>query len=576
MAVCRKDRVTRTAQVAGVLMLFLFTLMTPSIRAGDMVIEDRNYYTNESVTANTITIRANTQSVTARFFARTVTNEIFFEKGTGTITSEFREIDMRANDTVIRWAGISPVPNMDFISIEALTFGAGRGLTFDPSTVNLLPCLTFAGALRVYGENAYINSPVDYRLEGLGTFYLPSTIAAGATMLRMTGAGSVALDNTTPIRLGISDNSPFTNLVAGDRIILIDKTVGNAAPGQYGVSHGVSDYVFDVSTVNNQLIADYGYRDLSKTKQYNLTNMSELLLMEDGQNHTMKIIGAGQDMFIGEIREGISTSANVDGTKQTASPACSIDMTSYHMLVGLDVVRRAGAGAYKITGFLDGGWGDYYTEDYFTNYAGRRTKLRGDGKVRTLGGGLMGFYVFENGFGFDASIRAGEVKSKLERTNFGQNATYKTPSTWYADTHIGLSKTFEFSPKSYFRAYGKYLYGRQGQDNFFTDANEHLRFKGTSSSRFRAGGRYIYKPTSRTNLFADAAWEYQADGRVRHTIDGMPIASTLRTNGHMGMVNVGASWRQRPVGGWDVSVSGGAFYEIKHGFSLSAQIGYSF
>lgn len=309
---------------------------------------------------------------------------------------------------------------------------------------------------------------------------------------------------------------------------------GAITPAEYGISHGASDYIVDVHNDALQLVAQYKMRDTSKAKQYNLSNTSELLLVENGQNHILKIIAAGEDILLQEQSED-KTDVFVDMFVQdeTTDPACTLDMTSYHLLTGVTRTRRLGPGTALFGEPLDAGWGDYYTKDdkwYYTKGMGGRGDLR-DGNAETLGGGVLFGYYFENGFGIDGTLRAGRVKTD-PTSNMGVGAKYDS-STWYIGSHIGLSQTFAISPKSAFRVYGQYIWSRQDSENVVSDAGESICFKGVNSSRFRAGLRYIYQASDSVSLFADAGWEYQVDGRVRSTLDGIPTPG-LRTNGHMG------------------------------------------
>lgn len=543
------------------------------------------------------------------------TRELDFVKKDGGVHAFIRALNLTGSDspmaiTFQNSAGDTPWSlydddsnsDGDSIVIGDMKFAYGNSLSFDITESASSP-----ESVMTLGGGIFVNRNVDraaiYNSENLESQY----IARGKELMFIVGSflkngdvflqvqdqgnvntGGIVIDNTSKVRMGTTNGRFLANFGVGNSTTLIQNVQGTYSSAETtDIPIGSSVYRFDVATkpttaTRGDLVATLREQDTSGGKTYNLSNISRITLLDNGQEYQIDILANEQDsLYFQNIQSpprtvppGPTFYVSGGGGNNTANPFCSVDMMDYHLHVGAKWHRELGTAKAVFGAFFEAGWGDYDTDDNLP-YWGR---VRSSGDVRAQGGGVMGTVAFANGFGVDASLKAGHIYSDMHTGSLGPGAKYDY-STYYLGAHLGAFYNIGLTQKSHVRLYGRFMWHFQPSKTLHSDAGEEIKTDLAMSSRLRAGARYVHYIGKGFHAFADAAYEYQADGRAMQRIDGVR-AQGLRLNGHYGVFKVGVSWKQRRLEecgkGWDASFNTWYITDRKHGLNFGGHVGYTF
>ncbi len=513
----------------------------------------------------------------------------------GLVKADVAGLNMRAMDMNVKVS--DNFGANDYARLRDMYFAGGHGFNLaftggDPTPK--MAGVTLAGNLQVSGKDNYFNSPIYYNNANPGNsayFQIEEFNRPGDVMLTAL-AEPIFVSNHTKILMGAGSPGAVQTLLSkfapDDEIVLINHTAGDIKEGAITGSFGATDLYFHIlnKTISadgtstddiKQIIAKCLDIDTGKGVINNLSNVSRLVLIENGQNEVINIA----ELLKAIDNPETTTFLNPGFFYDIVHPDCTISMRSAYGLAGIKHARPTSWGSFQFGAFFDAARGNYYSEDNYNGF-----QLRGDGKADTIGGGLFAGLLWKNGFGLDASFRAGRVRSDLA-TNSG-SVGYDS-STWYVGGHFGISQTFDLTCKSSIRPYGRFLWAYEGEDNtvsrsaegssIFPMTGEDLHFDQVNSARFQIGARYSYNLAKNLTAYADAAFEYQPDGRIESLLNGIPV-NRIKTNGHAVNLKLGGIWQQCPDTGrgWDARVEGGLSTDAdnKISFSGSVMVGYGF
>ncbi|MDR2924905.1 MAG: autotransporter outer membrane beta-barrel domain-containing protein, partial [Azoarcus sp.] len=372
--------------------------------------------------------------------------------------------------------------------------------TFDPSN-----SILYGGDIDGIGDTfsgntLNLHSPISvYGVKNFQTlnFYLPTTLAAGGTMLTIGSGGDADITAST-VNVGIDGAS--SPLAVGNQVTLIDASAGtltgtpeNSTANGQGMQGVTLKYEFDIAAANNMLTATVtsaGVNEQAKALSEGfladliLVNQGGDLVARQGIHQAVKATGGS----------GFGTFAAISGGWSRYDTGSNVDMSSLTFLTGLAWGVDTTPGRLTLGAFFEYGHGNYDTHNSFSNAA----SVNGDGDVYHLGGGILGRMDFANTgpgrFYAEASGRAGKVHNEYGssdlRDNLGRDAEYDS-STAYYGLHLGAGYLWNISEKASLDLYGKYFWTRLDGDSVTLSTGDPVRFNSADSNRLRVGTRFV-------------------------------------------------------------------------------------
>jgi hypothetical protein len=376
-------------------------------------------------------------------------------------------------------------------------------------------------------------------------FYLPTTLAAGDTMLTVNDRAYLVSDGDVPSVINVGINGASSALDVGESVTLIHAQGGLiTGAGLNGTATGVGmqgvtlEYVFGISAVGNELIATVQsaptVADQSKVVSEGFVSGASLVNegadLAAGKGMANAIGGAGADWLPfaavsgGSIRTNTGSHVDVDGVSLVAGLSRGVDLS----------IGRLTAGA-----FAEFGSGNY---DTFNGFASG--DIRGHGNSHYVGGGLLGHQDFRPmGPGHvyaEGAARVGVANnnySSADLTSGGVAVGYETSSPYYGVSaavgyvwSVGEAMTVDVS--------GKYIWSRLGSDSVQLTTGETVDFEAVNSERTRLGARVSYALSNKVTPYAGAAWEHEFDGKARASTSGLAIDAPSMT-GDTGILEAG-------------------------------------
>lgn len=429
-------------------------------------------------------------------------------------------------------------------------------------------------------------------------FYLPSTLAAGATMLTVNGTADLTdgAGRSSTVNVGIDGSA--SPLKAGDSVTLIEagtlttnSGLNTTANGQ-GMQGVTLQYTFDILTDNNKLLATVsstptgptGPTVNEQTKALSEGFVSGLGLVTQGAD-----VAAGQGMASAVSAAKSSTTGGGGGMPVAGFGALSggsvrynsgshVDMHSLSLLAGLALGTDITPGRLTLGAFFEYGNGSYNTYNSFSNAA----SVDGNGNTHYLGGGILGRMDFINTgpgrFYTEASGRAGNVYNNYESSDLrdakGREASYDSTSAYYG-LHLGTGYIWNITDEASLDLYGKYFWTRQTGDSITLSTGDPIDFDDVYSSRLRFGSRFAYAVNEYVSPYVGAAWEHEFDGKARASTNGYDMkAPSLRGDTGIGELGLTFTPSQTLPLSFDLGVQG--YVGKREGVTGSLQAKYEF
>jgi len=445
----------------------------------------------------------------------------------------------------------------------------------------------------ISGDNAFTGNTLNLKTSGISVagmasfqylnFYLPSTLAAGGTMLTVTGDAHIT--NTT-VNVGIDGAS--TPLQTGDQVILIDASAGdlvgtpvNTTANGSGMQGVTLKYEFDIiaDNANGLLTATMTGTDPQvneQTKSLSEGFAANAALVNTGADFAA---GSGMGWATGAAGQkgggfGFGSFGGIGGGRSKHKTGSHVDMSSISLLAGFAWGQDFKPGRLTLGAFFEYGNGSYDTYNSFSNAA----SVKGKGDMYNIGGGLLGRFDANCGGYLEASFRAGglhnEYKNGDLRDDTGRQAEYDSSSAYYG-FHLGSGYIWNMNDKASLDLYAKYFWTRVEGDSVKLSTGDPVTFKDTDSSRLRFGSRFAYAVNEFVSPYIGAAYEHEFDGKARAATNGFDIpAPSMRGDTGIGELGLVLKPSQTLPLSFDVGVQG--YTGKREGVTGSLQMKYEF
>lgn len=414
-------------------------------------------------------------------------------------------------------------------------------------------------------------------------FYLPSTLAAGQTMLRVSNTAD--LGTNANVNVGIAGGS--SPLQQGNQVVLIDagtltgSLAKTTADGQ-GMQGVTLRYTFDLLMDNNQLLA----------MVTSVGSNPQLKALSEGRVAGHAFLNQGSDLIVGQGIYSLLAAPRYDGETGLIPFAAGqggwsrydtgshVDVSGASMLAGLgwrQPVQGGEAGSFLLGLFFEAGWGGYDSYNSFSNYA----SVDGDGDISYYGGGVLGRYDFApmgpGNLYVDASFRVGRVSTDFNSSDLrdfaGNDADYDSAAAYYG-AHAGLGYLWNINEQASLDFSTRYLWTNQNSDSVKV-AGDRIDFDAIDSQRWRTGARFTYQINEYVAPYAGAYFDYEFDGEADASAYGYGIDAPDLSGG-TGVGELGLSLRPAPDSGFALDLGVQGYMGVREGVSGSLLLKYEF
>ena len=370
-------------------------------------------------------------------------------------------------------------------------------------------------------------------------FYLPNTVQGNDTLLTVTGgSGNEQTDlKGSTVNVGIAGSAPA--LQSGDSVTLLHNANGVLADATtlYGkITQGVSlEYEFTTAVENGDslvtTITRTGISDDTKS-------------LVETQAAAVGFINSGADLLVGSGIKSMSevTSAEdstifgaMGGGSMRYDTGSHADVKGYNFALGMGKAVINNAGKLTFGPFVEYGYGDYTS--YLDN------GVRGDGKTKYYGVGVLARQDNNSGVYYEGSLRYGRMDADYASNDLGTagvHSSYESSSAYYG-AHLGIGKVTKLNDTTKADVYAKLLYTHQNGDSVTLQGEgngEEYDFDAVDSTRARVGARLSKAYSERGTGYVGLAYEYEFDGEARATVKGFSTPSPS-IQGSSGLLELG-------------------------------------
>jgi len=430
--------------------------------------------------------------------------------------------------------------------------GSATGNTINISgTPNLTAADLYGGFVGFFGSprpgDARTGNTLNLKTSGLTVssvqnfqylnFYVPSTLAAGGTMMNVAYTADIT---GSTVRVGVDGGSSALDI--GDTITLISAGTltgaaaldGTRAQGIQGIAN---IYSFDLSVLGNDLnatAAEVGANE--QVKALSEGRAAGLAFLNQGADLLM---GPGLSNLLGATQSpGLASFGAMSGGSSRYKTGSHVDVNGVSLILGLGwrVPMEPSSGSLVAGAFFEAGWGNYNSYNSFNS----ASSVKGKGDSSYYGGGVLGRYEKPAGPGGiygEASFRAGRVKTDFRSKDImnseSDTTKYDSGSAYYG-AHIGAGYVWRINDKSSLDFSTRYIWTHQAGDSV-TISGDKIKFKDSDSQRWRSGVRFSHAVNEYVAPYAGAYYEHEFGGKVRATVNGDSIdAPSMRGSAGIG------------------------------------------
>ena len=407
-------------------------------------------------------------------------------------------------------------------------------------------------------------------------FYLPDTVQADDVLLTVTGGSSNEQTDLkgSSVNVGITGSAPA--LKSGDNVTLLHNANGILADETtvYGkMTQGVSlEYDFTtvlqngdslVTTIIKSGISD-DTKSLVETQAAaaGFINSGADLLVSSGITSMSKVTSAEDNAIFGAMSGG---SMRYD----TGSHA---DVKGYNFALGMGKAVANNAGRLTFGPFVEYGYGDYTS--YLDN------GVRGDGKTKYYGVGVLARQDDKSGVYYEGSLRYGRMDADYASNDLGTagvHSSYDSSSAYYG-AHLGICKVTGLNDTTKADVYAKLLYTHQNGDSVTLQGEgngEVYDFDAVDSTRARVGARVSKAYSERGTGYVGLAYEYEFDGEARATVKGFSTPAPS-IKGSSGLVELGYILQPQGVNDPTINIGLQGWGGKKQGFTGNVDFVWTF
>lgn len=407
-------------------------------------------------------------------------------------------------------------------------------------------------------------------------FYLPDTVQADDVLLTVTGGSSNEQTDLkgSSVNVGITGSAPA--LKSGDNVTLLHNANGILADETtvYGkMTQGVSlEYDFTtvlqngdslVTTIIKSGISD-DTKSLVETQAAaaGFINSGADLLVSSGITSMSKVTSAEDNAIFGAMSGG---SMRYD----TGSHA---DVKGYNFALGMGKAVANNAGRLTFGPFVEYGYDDYTS--YLDN------GVRGDGKTKYYGVGVLARQDDKSGVYYEGSLRYGRMDADYASNDLGTagvHSSYDSSSAYYG-AHLGIGKVTGLNDTTKADVYAKLLYTHQNGDSVTLQGEgngEVYDFDAVDSTRARVGARVSKAYSERGTGYVGLAYEYEFDGEARATVKGFSTPAPS-IKGSSGLVELGYILQPQGVNDPTINIGLQGWGGKKQGFTGNVDFVWTF
>lgn len=286
-------------------------------------------------------------------------------------------------------------------------------------------------------------------------------------------------------------------------------------------------------------------------------------------NQGADIAADSLDLLGLDYKYGLRTFGAVYGNRSTYDAAGDMKLNGWSEIVGLGNVHRKGDGDLSWGIFYENGTGNYRTWNEFNN-----EMFRGDGNLLYNGGGAALRYKRDDGWYYEAGVRAGTLSASMEnavKDGNGNSYGFDSDSTYWG-VHAGLGKVIE-TGRGEWNVYGKYFHTDIDGDAFIM-GGDRFEFDSLTSDRLRLGARYTADKAKKWSMYYGLAWEYEFSGDSRMKA-GQWDAPEQSLGGSTGILEIGTVW-QPDDSPWQANINLKGYAGEREGVSGMVQLAYTF
>lgn len=421
------------------------------------------------------------------------------------------------------------------------------------------------GNTNLYGSgnalNFYTKDIIAQNVGGFDTlrFYLPSNLKNGDTILTLTDSSGTQLGQTQ-IHMSTQGGS---NLNTGDSITLMQNINGgmgldidaiNKANPNAVVSHGIAwdNYAsFEPITSGGSttgLKVNVGERTTDGLKR-------QTQLLGEGAANAISMIDSGTDRLLNwlppeEIEtRGINKTTQFEWFMGAGAEFLNIDTGNNSKLKNKNGGTNVGAArALKNRHgmFIFAPITDYGASTYTSSL---EDGTKGGGNSQYFTAGLIARQWNTNGMYYEASFRAGQLKTSFISDNFyvGNEPTHVsyTDNTPCYTGHVRIGWRGKVSPQNIMDIYGVYSHNHvSGIDAEISKVNQTYHLDSSDSKRFRLGARLTREINDHNRFYSGLAYQYEFGGEVIGNYMGYETRK-VGLKGSSGMVELG--WQLKPT-----------------------------
>ena len=399
----------------------------------------------------------------------------------------------------------------------------------------------------------------------------------GATVLSITGETKDKQLSGTEVSVNGLSLAGGTPLSAGQSMTLLKSTqdMGLEDAGNIPLN-GADDFTAGVAAVGKgtMAISEDGKQLTYRIDSVGL-NPQTTAIAENRTaaaaflNQGADIAADSLDLLGSDYKYGLRTFGAVYGSRSTWDAAGDLKINGWSEIVGLGNVHRKGDGDLSWGVFYENGTGNYRTWNEFNN-----EMFRGDGSLLYNGGGAAVRYQKDNGWYYEASVRAGTLSASMDnavKDGNGQSYGFDSDSTYWG-AHAGMGKVIE-TEQGEWNVYGKYFHTDIDGDSF-NIAGDAFTFDSLTSDRLRIGARYTADKAKRWSLYYGLAWEYEFTGDSHMRAAGM-TAPEQSLGGSTGIAEIGTVW-QPDDSPWQANINLKGYAGEREGVSGMVQLAYTF
>ena len=399
----------------------------------------------------------------------------------------------------------------------------------------------------------------------------------GATVLSITGETKENQLSGTEVSVNGLSLAGGTPLSAGQSMTLLEskQDMGLGDAGKIPLN-GADDFTAGVAAVGKgtMAISEDG-KQLTYTIDRVGLNPQTTAIAENRTaaaaflNQGADIAADSLDLLGSDYKYGLRTFGAVYGSRSTYDAAGDLKINGWSEIVGLGDVHRKGDGDLSWGVFYENGTGNYRTWNEFNN-----EMFRGDGSLLYNGGGAAVRYQKDNGWYYEASVRAGTLSASMDnavKDGKGNSYGFDSDSTYWG-AHAGVGKVIE-TEQGEWNVYGKYFHTDIDGDSFHIDGDR-FEFDSLTSDRLRLGARYTADKAKQWSLYYGLAWEYEFTGDSHMRAAGMN-APEQSLGGSTGIAEIGTVW-QPSDSPWQANINLKGYAGEREGVSGMVQLAYTF